>query len=333
MEFRSVLNIPESVVKIHHSSRIMTIGSCFSEHIGHKMQQRKFPIHIHPFGTVFNPHSMVLQLRRIVDSMPFTTDDLIFHHELWHTWEHSRHFTATNKESLLEQINSQLKVSHDFIQKTDFLMITFGTAWAYFLQSNQQIVANCHKHPASAFGRQLLSVEQLSNDFFAVFELLTKLNPSLQILLTVSPVRHLRDGLIQDRWSKSRLIDLAHTLENSRENVHYFPAYEIFTDELREYRFCEADLTHPSSIAIEYIWQQFQKTYFSESTQKINKEIERILAAMQHNVQHQNTTSFKQFAQQQYERVQNFQQNYPELNMGKESEYWSAFNKRVNENT
>ena len=253
--FRTAVNIPGFRFKTGYNHLNLFIGSCFTENIGAKMAELKYPVDINPFGILYNPASVAEGIKILMDGLSFTEADLFQQEGLWHSlWHHSR-FSGTSIEETLEKINGRIRSSSEYLKNADFLFITFGTAWIYRFKNSGQIVSNCHKLPEGDFVRARLSVEEISDEYRMLCDKLNAFNPSLKIVFTVSPVRHWRDGATENQRSKAILhLAVERIVQENSGFCSYFPAYELVMDELRDYRFYSPDMIHISDIAVDFIW-------------------------------------------------------------------------------
>ena len=280
--FRTELSLFASGARISLTDRILTIGSCFSDAIGNQLLLNKLKALVNPFGTIYNPFSIhkVVQhaiIRSTISDTSFAQrQDSLLHYDF-----HSR-FSAPNKEELQHTLQSALSDTHDFLRNAKWLIITYGTAWVYELKETSSIVANCHKMPQSLFNKFLLTQKKVLDSFETMYVDLKTLNPDLQIVLTVSPVRHLKETLELNSVSKSVLRIACHTLSHQHSDVHYFPSYEIMLDDLRDYRFYKSDMIHPSEVAEGYIWEKFINSYFDEELKLFLKKWKEITLALNH---------------------------------------------------
>lgn len=276
--------------RINYLQPMLFTGSCFADEIATIMQQHHFNVVAQPFGTVFNPVSIANQLQRIIHKQLFTVDELHLYQELWHTWQHHTQFNSSNKEAILTNINAHLEEAHQHLNHPETVVfITLGSAYAYVHQN--QIVANCHKYPQTQFTKKLLTVVEITSALGKVIE---ALSPK-QVVLTVSPVRHTRDGLVENNRSKARLIEVVHQLTEHHTNTYYFPAYELVMDVLRDYRFYAQDLVHPNELAVQAVWQSLTETCFDEHTQAFVKDMKQLSNMQQHRVQHPETEAYRKF--------------------------------------
>ena len=295
MILQTNVEIPPSYLKITYQDSILTLGSCFAENIGLKMQQEYFNTEVNPFGVLYNPVSISNSIRLLLKNKPFTTSDLFENRGLWQSFSHSSLFSGVNSGQCLENINERFQKAADLFQTTGFLVLTFGTAWVFEDRQSGSVVSNCHKLPSDRFTRRRLTIDEIVADYSKlIIELSDKL-PDLKLIFSVSPIRHWKDGAHENTISKSILLLAVDELHKQFDNVHYFPAYEIQMDELRDYRFYAADMLHPSEVAVDYIWQKFCETYFSESTLKLKKELEQLTADLAHRPLHPESEEYRQF--------------------------------------
>ncbi|MFN0174920.1 MAG: GSCFA domain-containing protein [Saprospiraceae bacterium] len=319
--FRTQISATPAPFQITHNHELSLLGSCFTEHIGQKLLDRKFNTHTNPFGIVYNPISMAHCLDRIVaGNQIFTEKELFENAGLWHSWEHHGRFSKPDKNEALEGINAAYREAAEQIKKADFLLLTFGTSDVFTLRETGKIVANNHKMPASLFDQRRLSVAEIVERTVQAIKSVAQLRgvPHFEVILTVSPVRHIRNGLVENQRSKAALILACEEICTQLDYAHYFPAYELLLDDLRDYRFYAADMLHPSELAVDYIWQFFSDTFFSEKTRKLNERIDKTRAAAQHRPFHPNTSQYRSFAQAQLEAIAALKLEMPGLDFSKE---------------
>lgn len=261
----------------------MLVGSCFTEHIGARLADRKFKTLLNPFGIVYNPVSMASCLERLLEEKNlFLSEDLFENQGLWRSWDHHGHFAKPDRDAALAGINAAFQAAAGHLKQSNRLLLTLGTAEVHYLLEQNRIVANNHKMPARLFESKRLSVEEVTDVLAACLQKLWARQPQLQVVLSVSPVRHLRNGMVENQRSKAVLLLACEALCRQFPQVHYFPAYEILLDDLRDYRFYTADMLHPSEVAVDYIWSYFSGMYFSEETRRLNVELEKIATALRH---------------------------------------------------
>ena len=280
---------------INYASNILLIGSCFVENIGNKLEYFKFQNLLNPFGILFHPKAIETLIADSFGKKKYSEKDIFFYNEQWHSFDAHSKLSNPSKEILLLELNSQLGLTNQKIQKASHVIITLGTAWIYRFVESQNIVANCHKVPQKQFSKELLSVEEIVQSLENMVRLIKKANPDVAIIFTVSPVRHLKDGFIENSQSKSHLITAIYSI--LKDNIHYFPSYEIMMDELRDYRFYAEDMIHPNHLSIEYIWNKFKEVWISEDSNKIMDEVDVIQKGLQHKPFNPNSESHQKFLQ------------------------------------
>jgi hypothetical protein len=316
--FRTRIGIPASAVKIGYQTKSLFLGSCFADSIGKIMARYKFPVLLNPFGTLFNPVSIGDNIGHLISGKPFTGADLRFHNNLWLSFSHYTGFTHPDRDTCLSSINQELLPASRWLKTCDFLMLTFGTAWTYRLNETGQIVANCHKLPSSDFTRELADPDKIISHYDAVLLALRQYNPAIRVIFTLSPVRHWSDGAENNQLSKSILHFSIHEIMKRHAETYYFPAYEIFMDELRDYRFYAADMLHPSEQGIEYTWERFSETWLDEPSKKIMAGVAAILKAVGHRPLHTESTNHKKFEQNTLKQIEHLTGLYPFLDFSNE---------------
>ncbi|GHT23513.1 hypothetical protein FACS189430_06900 [Bacteroidia bacterium] len=292
--FRTLVETHTSSAKVDYSTPVLIMGSCFAENTGRMMQRLKFNAVLNPFGIVFHPIPLAQQLNRLLSADEYRADELRHDNDLWFSFDHHGRFSQSEQAACLALINGEFQQGRRQLEKAQWLFVTFGTAWAYRLKENGRIVANCHHYPADAFERIRTEADEICETWTQTLTRLREVNPAVQVVFSVSPVRHLRDGAHENQLSKATLL-LAVERLNKSMNTGYFPAYEIMQDDLRDYRFYDEDMTHPNAVAIKYIWQRFCTTYLSEDAVRIMKKVEDVVKALEHRPIHDNeaTRAFK----------------------------------------
>lgn len=299
MEFRTKVKSDKASFGFSHAKLTLLMGSCFAENIGEKLSSYFFPVDANPFGTLYNPESVAEALRLLIGNMPLGASDLFFQEDMFHSFTHHSRFSAPTEEVALRQMNERLSSSAAALRNADRLVVTFGTAWVYRLKSDGRVVANCHKLPEKLFVRTRLGVDEIVARWSELLNELRRLNPKLAVLFTVSPVRHWKDGANGNQLSKATLLLAIDELRRLFPDfVSYFPAYEIMMDDLRDYRFYADDMLHPSSQAIDYIWECFSECYFSRDTQVVVKELAEIGKALKHKPFNPESESHQNFLRQ-----------------------------------
>jgi hypothetical protein len=303
--FRTLIHPEKYEFEIDYNSRIMFIGSCFAENIGRRMEKLKFKVDINPFGIIYNPVSVKNALDKLILLNEFKEDDLFYFNERWSSFLHHGSFSGIDKNATLDRINKRLILSSEFLRSTDFLFITFGTAWVYEYKKSNSIVSNCHKIPNKEFVKYCLKAESIIDDYKELHKQVKLINKDLKFIYTLSPVRHLKDGFIENSMSKAILRYAISEIVNTQSNAYYFPAYEIQMDDLRDYRFYDTDLVHPNNTASEYIYSFFSESFFDIETKKLNKKIEKINRSINHKPFNTDTEKFRNFVQNTINDISN----------------------------
>ena len=281
---------------LNYDSKILLLGSCFSENIGNKLTLYKLQSNQNPFGILFHPKAIENLITNAINEKEYVSEDLIFQDERWHSFDAHSNLSSSNQEILLKRLNSSIHSTNKNLKKATHIIITLGTSWVYRSLETGAVVANCHKIPQKKFSKELLSVVEINKSLETIISLLKSINKDINILFTVSPIRHLKDGFIENTQSKSHLIAAIHNIVDCK-NLSYFPSYEIMMDELRDYRFYSEDMIHPNKIAINYIWEKFTETWFGENSKSIMKEIELIQKGMAHKPFYENSENHQKFLQ------------------------------------
>ena len=319
MEFLTRIPWQKPLFEFSYEDKITMMGSCFVENIGKIMEENKFTVDINPFGTLYNPSSVANGLRMLLRPEPFTVKDLFQQGGVYHSFSHHSRFSSTSEEECLDRINSRLSSSADFLQKATRLIITWGTASIYRLKSNGTVVANCHKLPERLFQWERLSVDDIVNDWRALLLSLWEQNQEMKILLTVSPIRHWKDGAHENQLSKATLLLAAEALQEAYpERIDYFPSYELLMDELRDYRFYADDMLHPSPLAIDYIWQRFIDHFLSRESTILLKEWGSIRKAIDHKPFQPDSKAYRQFILQTLLKMKRIREKMPSFDLLKE---------------
>jgi len=324
IRFRTEVELAKSNWELSYGKKTLFLGSCFSDNIGNKLQQYKFNVLVNPFGVVFNPQSISQLLERMIQQELFREEELVFHDGLWHLMDLHGSFSRNTTLETIQLANQNLIEAHEYLKTADFLFITFGTAWVFQYIPTGKIIGNCHKLPANQFKRYRLPLEQMIYDWEKVLEKVFGLNPSIKVVFTLSPVRHLKDGAHENQLSKSSLLLLIDHLVKGRFSSKngYFPAYELVMDELRDYRFYNEDLVHLNDVAIRFIFEKLATSFFSPKTVSLLDEIEAIVMAKQHQLNGYNRGEEIKFAQRIINRINTINKSYPEINLNEEKDYF-----------
>jgi hypothetical protein len=313
MQFRTTVPITPLSSAINYQSHLVLMGSCFAENMGERSSYFKFSSMVNPFGIIFNPVSLENIISRSVTKQYFTADDLFFHNDLWHSFEVHSDKSNTDSESLLTALNTALDDLHEQLCRASHCLITLGTAWVYRSVRTGAIVANCHKVPQREFTKELLSVVTIENHLAALVAAIQSINPNIAVVMTVSPVRHSKDGFMENNRSKAHLITALHQVIAAHPEVYYFPSYEIVMDELRDYRFYAQDMLHPSPLAIDYIWERFTQACITPASYPIMKEVDAIQKALQHRPFNPSSPSHLQFLNHLQQKIQSLQDQHPTI--------------------
>lgn len=321
MNLQTYVHIPKPNFDISHKSKILMLGSCFSENIGTKLVEHKFSVNVNPFGIIYNPLSIYNSINRLLDKRVFVEKDFIFHNEMYHSFMHHGSYSRANLSEAINNVNHEFNSASNQLKNTDVLLITFGTSYVFRWKESREVVSNCHKIPANKFSRERLTVDDIVLQWRSLIQRILLVNPDLKIVFTVSPIRHFKDGAHENQLSKATLHLSVDKIENEfSENVFYFPAYEIVMDQLRDYRFYTDDMLHPSSLSQSYIWERFGDTYFSAETEKINMEWKKIAQALSHKPYHSHFKEYKKFLHRTIEELQAFEERYPFLSCFQEKQ-------------
>ena len=315
MNFTTTIPISKSSNPIDYDSRIISLGSCFAQNIGEKFSYFKFQNTVNPFGIIFNPVSIENLISRVVNNQKFTENDIFFHNDLWHCFELHSELSHSDKTIFLDRLNQILSDFHLQIFKSTHFQITYGTSWVYRNKSSNSVVANCHKLPQSQFEKEILSVATIEKSIQNTIDLIQKVNPNCYFIFTVSPVRHIKDGFVENQRSKAHLISALHNFVSlSLSKCNYFPSYEIMMDELRDYRFYAEDMLHPSQMAIDYIWKRFSENYISEENFATMEEVCSIQKGLAHRPFNPNTASHQKFLNTLNNKIFKLQEQFPRIN-------------------
>jgi hypothetical protein len=322
MQFFSTINIKPLEPSITYKDKILLTGSCFTEHIGNFLIENKFNALQNPSGILFDPLSVSSSLISYIQNKKYNEEDIFYLNEVWNSWQHHSRFSNTDKNKYLKNINQSQQQAYEFLKEADWLIITLGSAFTYKLSDNFQPVANCHKGPAQNFIKHLNTIEEIVTAFDSTIHQLFHFNNKLKVIFTISPVRHLRDGVVDNNRSKARLIEAVHHLVNKFDKLYYFPAYELVIDILRDYRFYDIDLAHPNYAATQFVLEKFSEFAFDESTKELLDEIKKIVIAKKHKPFNAESSLHKNFLQQQLEKTKNILSKHPYLNLEEELKYF-----------
>ena len=314
--------LPHPPFTLSHSQRVLLMGSCFADSIGGRLQRDKFACLVNPFGTLYNPSAMAAHLFRCVSRRPYSTADVWQGADgLWRSWMHHGSFTADSAEELTARLNATLEQAAQWLATTDVLIVTMGTSVVYRLRESGSLVANCHRQPDVLFLRERLAAVDIVDTWTTLLQLLRSVRPELQVVLTVSPVRHKRDGLHGNQLSKAELLLACDALcRQMPEAVTYFPAFELLTDELRDYRFYAPDMVHPTEQAADYIYDRFRQCFISEAEERISAQCRAVAEALAHRPFRPDGEEYQQLLQQQMVHIRQLAEKYPWIDFTEETE-------------
>lgn len=291
----------------------MLLGSCFVENIGSKLDYYKFQNLQNPFGILFHPLAIESFISNVINKKKYTEKDLFFLNERWHCFDTHSKLSSQSKDGLLNNLNTQIDNSQKQINKSSHIIMTLGTAWAYRYIETNKIVSNCHKVPHNKFLKELFTVDEIVESLQSIVALIRRVNKSISILFTVSPIRHLKDGFLENTQSKANLISAVHQVVESRNHIYYFPSYEIMMDELRDYRFYTEDMIHPNITAINYIWEKFKYIWISENAYQTMDLVETIQRGLSHKPFNPESDAHQKFLKNLIEKQKQLQKELPSI--------------------
>ena len=332
MQFQLPINIKSPEIRINYRDKILLTGSCFTEHIGNSLSELKFSTLQNPNGILFDPRSVCNSLISYIENKQYKKEDLFYLNEIWNSWEHHSRFSNINADDTLKIINESQQQAHNFLKDTDWLIITLGSSFSYRLTSeatlgglqNNNGVANCHRAPSQWFNKHLLSIDETISLLDTSYHRLKQFNPRLKIIFTISPVRHIRDGVIENNRSKARLIEAVHHMVNKFPGLYYFPAYELVIDVLRDYRFYDVDMVHPNYPATEFVMEKFNESFIDEQSQQLMEEIKKIVIARKHKAFQPETNVHKTFLKTHLEKAKELQSKFSFLDLSEEINYFKS---------
>ena len=298
---------------IDYNSKIILLGSCFSDNIGQKLSYHKFESILNPFGILFHPKAIESVIKNSLCKKKYTEKDVFFLNERWQSFEAHSKLSSSSKEEIIEQLNKASVSINKAVKNSTHFIITLGTSWVYRFNESGEIVANCHKVSQNKFKKELLSVAEINKSLSLIISLIKEINPSISFIFTVSPVRHLKDGVIENQQSKSHLISALHQIIPIHKNSFYFPSYEVMMDELRDYRFYKEDMIHPNQIAINYIWEKFYENWLSDEALELKKEVIKIQRGLEHKPFNPNSEGHQQFLSSLQEKIKTLKKKYSHI--------------------
>ncbi|ADX68719.1 GSCFA domain-containing protein [Weeksella virosa] len=320
MQFRTEITPKKPPFFIHHKHKIVSIGSCFAQEIGARMSNAKFNIQTNPFGILFHPLAIENALGRIHSRIHYITNEIFEYNNLFFSWDHHSSFSNPSKVECINQINQSIEFYNDFCRNADYFIVTLGTAWVYKIKSMDLIVANCHKLPQREFEKKILSTQEIYQSLQTIMQLILDMAPIAKIIFTVSPVRHIKDGLMENHVSKGRLINAVYEIEKQYNELFYFPAYELMMDDLRDYRFYKNDYLHPNELAIDYIWDKFTQTWMQPHTHDLLNDIKKVNQALGHRAFNEQSIQHQSFLYNTIKEMKRLNEKLTENNYKKEIE-------------
>jgi hypothetical protein len=310
MNFRTQIPISKTSHPIGYDSKVVSLGSCFAVNMSEKFDYFKFRNTANPFGILYHPLAIEKFIGFAINRTEFTEKDIFFHNERWHSFDAHSDLSCADKSDMLDNLNSFTEFANTQITDATHIIITLGTAWVYTDIDSGESVANCHKMPQKQFAKELLSAEAIGKSLGNIISLLKSQNPEIHIIFTVSPVRHIKDGFVENQWSKSNLISASHQILQDQPVADYFPSYEIMMDELRDYRFYAEDMLHPNQVAIDYIWERFSQTCISAEALSVMEEIGNIQKGLAHKSFNPDSVQHRDFLQKLQGRIAELQSRH-----------------------
>jgi len=324
MEFQLPIHIPSLPRPLGYCDKVLLTGSCFTEHIGNALADWKFKVLQNPNGILFDPSSVAASLVSYLEPKEYVAADLVYFNELWQSWRHHSQFSHPDPEECLRLINSSQRRAHGFLREAGWLIVTLGSAFSYRLADGGAPVANCHRAPAQTFRKHLMTIEEILAALDECLHRLFYANPKLQVLFTVSPVRHIRDGVTDNNRSKARIIESVHQVVGKFDRVFYFPAYELVIDVLRDYRFYDIDLVHPNYAATGFVLEKFVRHCIDEPGRELLGEIKKLVSARRHKPFQPATQAHRRFLRDHWEKATALARLHPDLDFSEELAYFSS---------
>ena len=337
MDFMVNIDLRKPPRQINYEDKILLIGSCFTEHIGNSLEELKFSVLQNPNGILFDPLSVSQSLVSYIENKQYNEKDFFQLNEIWHSWRHHSRFSNTNLSEAVRIVNASQQQAHQFLKEADWIIVTLGSSFSYRLTEQATKVtfagrdpgeagsgvANCHRAPAQWFNKHLMTIDEIILNLDDALQQLFQLNPGLNIIFTVSPVRHIRDGVVDNNRSKARLIEVVHRLVKKYDNLNYFPAYELVVDVLRDYRFFDTDLVHPNYMATEFVLEKFAESFIDGPAQKLMQEIKSLVIARKHKAFQPDTTAHQQFLKIYFEKAKMLKEKHSFLDLDEEIKYFN----------
>lgn len=318
MKFRTKLTIPKEKNTIDYNSQVVLFGSCFTENIESHFNHFKFQSNSNSHGILFNPKSIERAIYDCVNRKEYNQHDLNYFDDVWLSFNHHTKFSSAYLAQILNHINKEITKTHKVLLNASHVLITLGTSWVYRYNETENLVANCHKVPQRNFKKEILSIDENIEIIKQMVSLIQKINKETTIIFTVSPVRHVKDGFVENTQSKASLLSAIHQVVDS-QSAFYFPSYEIMMDDLRDYRFYKKDLLHPNDIAMDYIWNIFKETWINEKSYPIMKKIDSIQKSLHHKPFREDSEKHQQFLKNLNAKIETITNQLPQINFKKEA--------------
>ncbi|MFK7811121.1 MAG: GSCFA domain-containing protein [Maribacter sp.] len=316
MKLQTNITLKPAQNQIDYQSQILILGSCFAENIGSKLQYFKFQTLQNPFGILFHPFAIEKLISKAIQKETYSEDEIFFLNERWHCFDAHSDLSDPSKEKLLGRLNAALDKTHQQITNSTHIIITLGTAWVYRNLESNEVVANCHKVPQKEFSKELLSVKEVQNSLERIIKNIQVINKDVQFIFTISPIRHLKDGFVENQQSKAHLITAIHQFRETsylKPCISYFEGYEIMLDELRDYRFYDADMIHPNLVAINYIWEKFVAVEISPTAIPVLEEVDALQKGLEHRPFNARSEQHQKFLKSLEAKITYLQQKYPHM--------------------
>jgi len=310
LNFRTQIPLQKERNQIDYNSNLSLVGSCFSENISKKLNYYKFKSFSNPFGILFNPVAIEKLITNAINEKQYSENDIFKLNERWHCFDAHSDLSSSDKNELLQNLNTAVKRTNKELTEASHIIITLGTSWVYRFIENDAIVGNCHKVPQKKFLKELLSVEEIFASLDNIVTLIKSINTTVNIVFTVSPVRHLKDGFVENSQSKAHLLAAIHQIINPKNQLFYFPSYEIMLDDLRDYRFYNIDMVHPNETAVNYIWELFKQVWISENTTSVMKEVEIIQKGLAHKAFNPDSKQHQQFLEDLHLKISTLKEQF-----------------------
>jgi hypothetical protein len=325
-QLSTIVTVQPFFPQVTYDDKIVMAGSCFAEHMAQKLSRYKYNVQSNPFGILYNPASLASSFERIAHNDLYRVEELVYHDGLYHSMDHHGSFSGVNAEDTVQKINSSIEATRNHIRDSKFIFVSLGTSRIYRYKETGKIAGNNHKIPMTHFEPGIISIEECYKEMERLYQAIHQLTPHAHVIWTVSPIRHIKDGLVENQRSKAALILAIEQFLATFSNTVYFPAYEIMIDQLRDYRFYARDLIHPSELAVDIIWEVFCNTYLDPRESQHHSSIEKIKKAMEHRILHNNKTAIKNFAAAQLRSLDHLASIFPDMNLKEERQYFFHLN-------